>query len=108
MLACLKKNSDTLPSITNWLTNDILPAAKQSDTEINILLIDDEADHASLNLELAKKGSSNDASRINKEIRTLINSVERKAYVGFTASPFANMFVPPKTDRVRDSDGKLL
>ena len=33
----------------------VLPAAIDLGTDINLLLLDDEADHASLNLELTKK-----------------------------------------------------
>ena len=64
--------------------------------------------NASLNLELTKKKPDSDASRINHEVRFLLNQVERKAYIGFTASPFANMFVPPKTDPLRDENGKYI
>lgn len=103
-----KKNSDTLPRITEWLKKHVLPAAKDLGTDINLLLLDDEADHASLNLELTKKKPDSDASRINKEVRLLLNQVERKAYIGFTASPFANMFVPPKFDPLRDDNGKQI
>lgn len=101
-----KKNSETLPRITAWLKNYVLPTAEALGTKINLLLLDDEADHASLNLELTKKRPDNKASRINREVRTLLHQVERKAYVGFTASPFANMFVPPKYDPLTDKNGK--
>ena len=72
-----KKNSDTLPRITNWLKDYVLPTAEALGTEINLLLLDDEADHASLNLELTKKKSENEASRINREVRLLLHQVER-------------------------------
>jgi hypothetical protein len=100
-----KKNSATLPRISKWLNAVILPAAKAEGIDINLLLIDDEADHASLNLEITNKSSTGEASTINQEIRTLLYLVERKAYVGFTASPFANMFVAPEYDGTRFKPG---
>ena len=108
MFVGFQKKLRYVTRITKWLKTHVLPAAKKLGTDINLLFLDDEADHASLNLELTKKKPDSDASRINKEVRILLNQVERKAYIGFTASPFANMFVPPKFDLLRDDNGKQI
>ena len=55
-----------------------------------MLLIDDEADNASIN---TKKDKDLDPTAINKGIRTLIGQFNRSAYVGYTATPFANIFI---------------
>jgi len=101
-----KKNASTLEKLRKWIDTHITGTSYP----VNLLLIDDEADHASLNL-LAKKKTnpSDDATRINKEIRLLLNSFQRHVYIGFTASPFANMFVPPQTDGTKHpKTGKVL
>jgi Z1 domain len=58
-----------------------------------VLLIDDEADSASINT--AREDA--DPTRVNEGIRRLLNLFHRSAYVGFTATPFANVFVDPDT-----------
>jgi len=103
-----KKNVSTLGKLGKWLSDDILPKAKEKGVAINLFLIDDEADHASLNLVLSQKKPSEEetkASRINKEVRTILHGVPNSVYIGFTASPFANMFVPPSRDTLKDDLG---
>ena len=55
-----------------------------------MLLIDDEADNASINTNKADKNPT----RINGYIRDIISLFNRSAYVGYTATPFANIFIP--------------
>lgn len=57
------------------------------------LIIDDEADQASIN---TKKVVDEDSkpSVINGRIRQLLNLFECKSYVAYTATPFANIFIP--------------
>ena len=52
-----------------------------------MLLIDDEADHASINT-----ASGDDMTAINHQLVNLLGSFERAAYVGYTATPYANLF----------------
>lgn len=64
-----------------------------------LLVIDDEADQASVDtrkLTLDNDGNpddEHDPARINGLIRQLIQLFDRKAYVGYTATPFANIFI---------------
>lgn len=60
------------------------------------LIIDDEADQASVNTNDMEK--KDDPSTINGKIRKLLNLFECKSYVGYTATPFANIFIPHRTD----------
>ena len=59
-----------------------------------MLLIDDEADNASVNTR------SEDASpaAINACIRKLLHEFYQVSYLGITATPFANIFINPETE----------
>jgi len=52
------------------------------------LIIDDEADNASINV------SKDSVSTINGLIRSLLSLFQKSGYVGYTATPFANIFIP--------------
>lgn len=82
-----KKNVSILKNILLWL-KDNLPkdATKHS---LPLLIIDDEADNASLNNE-GHKGQ-NYASKINGHIRAILGIFHKKSYLGYTATPFANV-----------------
>lgn len=58
-----------------------------------MLMIDDEADNASINTSSDKE----DPTKINKLIRKLADVFTKSNYVGFTATPFANVFIDPET-----------
>lgn len=57
----------------------------------NILIIDDEADNSSIN---TRKDDENPTT-INRCIRKIFNKFPIASYVGFTATPFANIFINP-------------
>jgi len=92
IVAIIKKNPHVLRRIHQWLS-----AQADGDTELgrvirnkSLLLIDDEADNASINI-------SNDPekqSSINGWITQILNLFGKNAYVGYTATPFANIFIP--------------
>lgn len=86
VLIC-KKNTNVLQNLLLWL-NEYLE--KNTDKiDIPFLIIDDEADNASIN-NLGHKGSEY-ANRINGHIRALLALFNRKTYIGYTATPFANI-----------------
>ena len=89
----IKKNTYTLGNLIDWLKTH---NAKLGTGSINspMLLVDDEADNASINI---KKGSD-EVSRINGQIRELLSVFDRSCYVGYTATPFANIFIDPDSD----------
>ncbi|MGB3724798.1 MAG: Z1 domain-containing protein [Glaciecola sp.] len=86
ILVC-KKNVGILKNILLWL-NDNLPP-DESKHSIPLLIIDDEADNASLNNE-GHKGK-NYASKVNGHIRAILGLFHKKSYLGYTATPFANV-----------------
>jgi hypothetical protein len=89
----IKKNGKTLKNLTDWLKE--LNARRGGKTvEAPMLLIDDEADNASINI----KHGEGEASRINAQIRELLQMFERSCYIGYTATPFANIFIDPDSD----------
>ncbi|WP_328499390.1 Z1 domain-containing protein [Streptomyces sp. NBC_00414] len=65
--------------------------------ELPALIIDDESDQASVNTSNPKKWEQGRTERtaINKLISELIGLLPRAQYVGYTATPFANVFVDP-------------
>ncbi len=87
----LKKNKSVLEKLERWLrfynANNI---TKKID--LPVLLIDDEADYASVNTR------KDDITKINEGIRKLLALFEQANYVGFTATPYANIFIDPDTD----------
>lgn len=84
----VKKNKDILYNLNDWLKE---LNVKEGFAKINqsMLLIDDEADYASVN---TKKTES---SRINENVKTLLGLFTRASYCGFTATPFANIYINP-------------
>lgn len=89
----IKKNASTLKNLLAWLKAHNRRHDTANITE-PMLLIDDEADNASINIKHGAAG----VSRINSQIRDLLSLFERKCYVGYTATPFANIFIEPTTD----------
>lgn len=66
--------------------------------DVPLLVIDDEADYASANTkeyrdDLGEIDPDADPTRTNELIRKLLNLFEKSAYVGYTATPFANVFM---------------
>jgi vacuolar-type H+-ATPase subunit F/Vma7 len=86
VLVC-KKNVSVLRNLIVWL-HDYLEENKDRHN-IPLLILDDEADNASLNNEGAKGREY--ASKTNGHIRALLDLFTRKTYLGYTATPFANV-----------------
>ncbi|MFD0306290.1 Z1 domain-containing protein [Streptomyces sp. NPDC127119] len=65
--------------------------------ELPALIVDDESDQASVNTSNPKKWEQGRTERtaINKLISQLLGLLPRAQYVGYTATPFANVFVDP-------------
>ena len=86
-LLVVKKNSSVLKRLNTWLNTHT------ENGKINnksLLMIDDEADNASINT----NALGDDPTTINKHICSILAKFNRAAYVGYTATPFANIFIP--------------
>jgi len=86
----IKKNKSTLENLIEWLKNNNRHNLK----DYPMLLIYDEADHASINT----SQSGEEATTINRKIRELRRLFEKSSYLGYTATPFANVFIDPETE----------
>ena len=84
----IKKNSNTLQNLIEWLQQSVASGGNKI-TDVPMMLIDDEADNASVNT----KKDPNEATKINACIRQLLNLFTQKCYIGYTATPFANIFI---------------
>lgn len=88
----IKKQKDVLNKLTKWLRN-LNADTLTGKIDLPMLMIDDEADNASINTSKSKE----DPTTINRLIRELANLFTRANYIGFTATPFANVFIDPET-----------
>jgi hypothetical protein len=93
VILVIKKNSSTLKNLLEWLTEHSVSQGTQM-VQQPMLLVDDEADNASINTAYGK----DEVTRINGQIRELLSIFHRSCYVGYTATPFANIFIDPETD----------
>lgn len=81
VLVVVKKNAIVLQKLLQWLKAGEAPEALRTN---RILVIDDEADQASV-----------DTATINPLIRNLLALMPLSTYIGYTATPFANVFIDP-------------
>lgn len=102
-LFVVKKNKTVLERLLKWIRNHVVDAkysdGRQYVSGFPLLLIDDEADHASVDTGdqvVNPDGTVDDdyqPKAINSRIRKILHLFSRKAYVGYTATPFANIFI---------------
>ncbi|WP_175987246.1 Z1 domain-containing protein [Microbacterium tenebrionis] len=83
-LFVVKKNKSVLNNLAQYLSVTIPKGGNQPP----LLLIDDEADWASINT-----NDESNVTAVNAAIRKLLAQSARNSYVGITATPFANIFI---------------
>jgi len=98
-IVIVKKNKAVLQKLVKDLKSIKTPRS-----EIPALIIDDESDQASVNTSDPKKWKGvlpnhDERTAINKNIAHLLDLLPRAQYVGYTATPFANVFVDPSDER---------
>ncbi|SGZ74540.1 Endonuclease [Bathymodiolus thermophilus thioautotrophic gill symbiont] len=89
----IKKNVTSLKNVIDWLNS----LNKNSITQHAMLMVDDEADYASINYK-----DDNNPTKINERLRELLSLFKRSSYIGYTATPYANVFINHKA-----GNGKL-
>jgi hypothetical protein len=89
VLVVTKKNKGVLEQLAGWLR--ARNADRDGKIDLPLLMIDDEADNASINT----RQNPEETTAINKAIRDLLSLFRRSSYIGFTATPFANIFIDP-------------
>ena len=102
VIAVVKKHPGVLKRLYQWLSAHAVKdsGGKRIIQDKSLLLIDDEADNASINI-------SNDPekrSTINKRITDILTLFAKNGYVGYTATPFANIFIPLEEDNLFPRD----
>lgn len=88
VLTVVKKNGARLRALKRWLEG----ARPELLARCPILIIDDEADQATVNTAKPER----QPTTINRLIRGIVNGAPKAAYVGYTATPFANVLIDPK------------
>lgn len=103
LLFVVKKNVSVLRNLNNWISS--CANAEEAQTQrrfvrdVPLLVIDDEADLASIDTRLQQTDEDgnpdpeHDPTATNKQIRRLLRAFEKSAYVGYTATPFANIYI---------------
>ena len=95
ILLVVKKNSTVLKRLNTWLLSQAEDInGEKKITSKSLLIIDDEADNASINT----KKADETPTAINSWIRKIAGHFYRFGYVGYTATPFANIFIPLDKD----------
>ena len=103
-LFVVKKNKTVLERLLYWINNHAWDAQEEETgrklvTKLPLLVIDDEADHGSVDTgeqvysDEGQPDPEYEPKTINRLIRSILHSFTRTAYVGYTATPFANIFI---------------
>ena len=99
IILVIKKNVTTLTALFKWL-KELNAEGDGRISDVPMLLIDDEADNASINT----NKDDLDPTKTNAMIRRVLGLFAKSCYVGYTATPFANIFINPDAydDDVRE------
>lgn len=103
-LFVVKKNKTVLTRLLAWVENHAADVTDQETgrrmvTRLPLLMVDDEADHASVDTgekvlgEDGQPDEEHSPTVINSLIRRTLHAFTRTAFVGYTATPFANIFI---------------
>jgi Z1 domain len=106
-LFVVKKQKTVLTELLKWIQTRVADATDSVDgrklvTKLPLLMIDDEADNATVDTgeqvfnDDGTPDEEHQPKTINSLIRQLLHSFTRKAYVGYTATPFANIYIHHK------------
>lgn len=106
-LFVVKKQKTVLTALLNWIQTRVADSTDAGDgrklvTKLPLLMIDDEADNASVDTgeqmfnDDGTPDEEHQPKTINSLIRQVLHAFTRKAYVGYTATPFANIFIHHK------------
>ncbi|HZR34088.1 MAG TPA: Z1 domain-containing protein [Nevskia sp.] len=108
-LFVVKKNKTVLERLFKWIKNHVAntqdaKTGRKLVSNLPLLLIDDEADHASVDTGEqifgadGKPDLEHEPTAINSRIRKILHTFTRSAYVGYTATPFANIFIHERSE----------
>ena len=103
-LFVVKKGKPVLTQLLKWIRGHVADAtdaetSRRIVTNLPLLIIDDEADNASVDTgeqlfdEDGIPDEDHQPKAINSLIRQILHAFSKSAYVGYTATPFANIFI---------------
>ena len=107
LLFVIKKNHSVLKNLLNWVdwaANTRDEEGNRYVTGVPLLVVDDEADQGSIDTqrqeydESGRADPNHDPTAINRSIRRILHLFDQSAYVGYTATPFANIFIHEKNE----------
>jgi hypothetical protein len=91
----VKKNTTVLKNLFEWIRDyHLLVPDDGKKLDLPMMLIDDEADYASVNTKAHKQ----EVTQTNHYIRQLLSLFSKNTYIGYTATPFANIFIDPESE----------
>lgn len=97
----IKKHPGMMKRLFEWIRDHHFLDPENGNKLVNpLLLIDDEADYATVNT----KHHREEITSTNEGIRNLLSLFSRNTYVGYTATPFANIFIDPDENTYSDKD----
>lgn len=100
----IKKLTPIMKNLYEWIEEfHGLDPKNGKKLDLPMLLIDDEADYASINT----KAHRDEITATNKYIRMLRGLFNRSTYVAYTATPFANIFIDPESSDEMINDENL-
>lgn len=114
-LFVVKKNKTVLDRLLRWIRNHVADGqdpetGRKIVTNLPLLLIDDEADHASVDTgeqvfdNEGHPDAEHQPTAINRFIRRILHSFTKSGYVGYTATPFANIFIHERGETREEGD----
>ena len=92
-IAVIKKNVSVMRKFIQHLKSNIGLLKTFS-----AIIIDDECDDASININYSQDDEDQDPSKTNAMIRDILQIFPKHAYIGFTATPFANVLIDMDTE----------
>ena len=101
IIGVVKKHTVKMEQLIEWINKSNLK-------EVPALIIDDEADEASINTQYKKQQQNPeqdvDPSKTNRLMRKLLETFDKSVYVGFSATPYANVFIDATLDDLYPKD----
>lgn len=117
ILYVVKKNGSVLRNILDDLYTECNIQHTRLIENAPVLLIDDEADYASPDTKGPKvdpltgdiiESDDVDPTIINRYIRAILSCFQKSVYIGYTATPYANIFELPNHGKEKEVDDKKL
>ncbi|MDR1086376.1 MAG: Z1 domain-containing protein [Deltaproteobacteria bacterium] len=99
LVVVIKKNVTTLNNLLKWL-KELNAKGDGTIEDVPLLMVDDEADNASINT----NNSETDPTKTNSLLRRILATFSKSSYVGYTATPFANIFINPDANVLNIGD----